>query len=126
MKHADLISKMHSLAGIVSQSFIDEVVAALQAEPAPDFWFAECDDPDRSGVFPELAEARARVSDHGGSITPLYAAPPKAVEPVPIVPVGMTDAEIAKMARNMHTWPDKIIEVIRATEAHHSIKPKGE
>ena len=37
--------------------------------------------------------------------------------------VPMTEQQAAKMARNMHTWPEKIEEVIRATEAHHGITP---
>jgi len=34
-QHAELISKMHSLAGIVSQDFIDAVADALQAMEPP-------------------------------------------------------------------------------------------
>lgn len=37
--------------------------------------------------------------------------------------VPMTEQQAAKMARNMHTWPEKIEEVIRTTEAHHGITP---
>lgn len=36
----------------------------------PDYWHAECDDPDYSAFFPDKADAMARVSDHGGTVTP--------------------------------------------------------
>lgn len=36
----------------------------------PDYWHAECDDPDYSAFFPDKADAMARASDHGGTVTP--------------------------------------------------------
>lgn len=39
----------------------------------PDWYHAECDDPDRSGFYLEKSDAQTQVNDHGGYVTELFA-----------------------------------------------------
>jgi hypothetical protein len=41
----------------------------------PDWFHAECNDPDRSGFFRSESDAQTQVNDHGGSVTGLYEYP---------------------------------------------------
>ncbi|MPQ71458.1 hypothetical protein [Pseudomonas sp. MWU12-2323] len=48
-----------------------------QGEPvAPYFYYAECNDPDYSGLYNHKEEAQTQVADHGGAITGLWNIPP--------------------------------------------------
>jgi len=59
-----------------------EAVDSMEAqrEQGPDWYHAECDDPDYSGFHLELGDALTQISEHGGYITELFthAAPPSA------------------------------------------------
>jgi len=76
-------------------------------------------EPDDSGIVPDSDKVICPGCSHQFTAIPgNVQARLQALERVP-----MTEQQAAKMARNMHTWPEKIEEVIRATEAHHGITP---
>ena len=95
--------KHHELIGL-----IERAADALQAL-----------EPDDSGIVPDSDKVICPGCSHQFTAIPgNVQARLQALERVP-----MTEQQAAKMARNMHTWPEKIEEVIRATEAHHGITP---
>ena len=51
---------------------IKTLIDEFQNQPKPAWFHAECDDPDCSAFFPDCADALARVSDYGGTVTPLF------------------------------------------------------
>lgn len=64
----------HREAKLLQEDAASAVMAGQ--EPVAEWWHAECVDPDRSGFYRTKAEALTQVSEHGGTVTALYAAPP--------------------------------------------------
>jgi hypothetical protein len=58
--------------------------AAAVPEAEPEWWFAECGDPDYSRLYAHKADALSQISDHGGgTVTALYTHPTPQAAAVP-------------------------------------------
>ena len=84
------------LAEVIRLSVAAQELEQRQAVQEPDWYHAECMDPDRSGFFVDKADAEARVSDQGGTVTALYTAAPQPAQ----VP-DAKDAEIAALKEKL-------------------------
>lgn len=146
MSNADLISRLHSLAGIVSQAFIDDVVAALEAaqpEGKPVAWVLWNTRDEEAVMLYTGSKPTNDFKDHLELRPVCFTGYMPA--PAPQVPMTLEEIEAAFGKRYPHDLPlIKLAEnnrdfaldsigarhhfaafkaAITAAEAHHGVKP---
>lgn len=75
-------------------------VAELEKQE-PFYYFADCDDPDYSRLYNTEGDALSQISDHGGDVVKLYAAP---VAPDVALPPMPTDAMLKAYREVSPSW----------------------
>ena len=109
------------LAEVIRLSVAAQELEQRQAVQEPDWYHAECMDPDRSGFFVDKADAEARVSDQGGTVTALYTAAPQPAQ------VPLTEEQIEDMRgeanRGFNIEREDYTKAVRDTEQAHGIHP---
>lgn len=95
-------------------------VAELEKQE-PFYYFADCDDPDYSRLYNTEGDALSQISDHGGDVVKLYAAP---VAPDVALPPMPTDAMLKAYREVSPSWLcldgwRAMMEVVPVAQAGH-------